>query len=180
MCLSVYLNGPKNSSSIATIARGVLTPSSAIPSFVPSGEPTGVSLGAHQHANEEARRLRVRRGSARRPVEPAPGNAGEGSHQGEVAVVVFLPPPRRELLMKSHMIAKPESIGPHSTDQLPNSQRVYVPGTLHPDVRVPMRQIALAPTKSFNGQTAVNEPVRVYDTSGPWGDPSFSGTVQQG
>jgi len=69
---------------------------------------------------------------------------------------------------------------PHSSDQLPNSQRVYVAGTLFPDIRVPMREITLAPTKAFNGATEVNEPVRVYDCSGPWGDPSFCGDVRQG
>src|SRR5947208_4762268 len=52
-----------------------------------------------------------------------------------------------------------------------NSRKVYVSGTLHKDVSVPFREIALAPTKSVNGKIEVNEPVRVYDTSGPWGDP---------
>ncbi len=78
------------------------------------------------------------------------------------------------------MIAKPDSFEPHSSEQLPNSRRVYVPGSLHPDVRVPMREIALSPTKSFNGRLESNEPVRVYDTSGPWGDPAFAGNVEQG
>ncbi|MGC1322490.1 MAG: phosphomethylpyrimidine synthase ThiC [Candidatus Udaeobacter sp.] len=55
---------------------------------------------------------------------------------------------------------------------LPNSKKVYVKGTLHPDIRVPLREISLAPTKSMNGETEGNEPVRVYDTSGPWGDSS--------
>src|SRR6266404_7347819 len=54
---------------------------------------------------------------------------------------------------------------------LPNSKKVYVSGTLHKDIRVPFREITLAPTKSISGQIEVNEPVRVYDTSGPWGDP---------
>ena len=40
---------------------------------------------------------------------------------------------------------------PHSSEQLPNSTRVYVQGELFADVRVPMREIALSPTKSFNG-----------------------------
>jgi phosphomethylpyrimidine synthase len=55
---------------------------------------------------------------------------------------------------------------------LPNSRKIYVNGELHPDIRVPFREISLAPTKSMNGETEANEPVRVYDTSGPWGDPS--------
>ena len=78
------------------------------------------------------------------------------------------------------MIASPDSIQPHSTDALPNSQRVYVPGLLHLNLRVPMREISLSPTKSFNGSLEVNEPVRVYDCSGPWGDPEFKGSVDNG
>jgi phosphomethylpyrimidine synthase len=77
------------------------------------------------------------------------------------------------------MIATPESIEPHSSEQLPNSTRVYVAGT-QAGVRVPMREIALSPTKSMSGQIETNEPVRVYDTSGPWGDPAFDGDVEKG
>src|SRR5436190_15570058 len=64
--------------------------------------------------------------------------------------------------------------------QLPNSRKVYVSGRLHEDVRVPFREITLAPTKSMNGDLEANDPVRVYDTSGPWGDPDFHGDVTQG
>ena len=78
------------------------------------------------------------------------------------------------------MIAPKTDFEAQSTDPLPNSTRVYLEGTLHPDVRVPMREIALSPTKSFDGSITVNEPVRVYDTSGPWGDPAFEGDVEQG
>src|SRR5215472_8397152 len=63
---------------------------------------------------------------------------------------------------------------------LPNSQRIYVGGNLHPDIRVPFREITLAPTKTMSGEVELNEPVRVYDTSGPWGDPDFHGDVTQG
>ncbi len=66
----------------------------------------------------------------------------------------------------------------HSVDSvqnpLPNSRKVFVTGKLHPDIRVPFREISLAPTKTMNGEIEVNEPVRVYDTSGPWGDPSVT------
>ena len=78
------------------------------------------------------------------------------------------------------MIADPKtSFEPHSSEQLPASKRVYVEGTL-PGVRVPMREIALSPTKAFNGKIEENEPVRVYDCSGPWGDPDFTGTSDEG
>ena len=42
---------------------------------------------------------------------------------------------------------------------LPNSRKVYVEGS-RPDLRVPMREIALAPTRSANSQVEANEPVR--------------------
>jgi phosphomethylpyrimidine synthase len=32
----------------------------------------------------------------------------------------------------------------------------------------------------MSGEIEVNDPVRVYDTSGPWGDPEFHGNVEQG
>jgi len=63
---------------------------------------------------------------------------------------------------------------------LPNSKKTYVSGKLHPDIRVPFREISLAPTKTMSGKIEVNEPVWVYDTSGPWGDPDFHGDVTQG
>jgi phosphomethylpyrimidine synthase len=88
-----------------------------------------------------------------------------------------------------------DSLGPDSTDSkdqnnlresaqsvddfspLPNSGKVYVPGSLHPDLRVPFREISLAPTKAISGAIEVNEPVRVYDTSGPWGDAAIADTL---
>ena len=71
---------------------------------------------------------------------------------------------------------------PHddSREPFPASTRVYVTGCIHPSVRVPMREIALAETRSPNGRVEANEPVRVYDCSGPWGDPAFDGTAAEG
>ncbi|HEY9509473.1 MAG TPA: phosphomethylpyrimidine synthase, partial [Verrucomicrobiae bacterium] len=78
------------------------------------------------------------------------------------------------------MIATKENFEPHSSEQLPNSKRIYVEGELHKDVRVPMREIEVSPTQKFDGSTQPNEPVRVYDCSGPWGDPAFTGTSEEG
>src|SRR6266850_6607168 len=84
------------------------------------------------------------------------------------------------------MIARKENGEPSAENNgsasrtLPNSRKVYVPGELHPEIKVPFREISLAPTKTMNGEIEVNEPVRVYDTSGPWGDPDFHGDVTQG
>lgn len=47
--------------------------------------------------------------------------------------------------------------------ELPASKKVHKPGQLHPELRVPMREIALHPT-------AGEPPVTVYDSSGPYTD----------
>jgi len=78
------------------------------------------------------------------------------------------------------MIASKESFEPHSSEQLPASKRVYVEGQLHPDIRVPMRQITLTPTTINECDVRPNKPVRVYDCSGPWGDPAFTGKSEEG
>ncbi len=79
------------------------------------------------------------------------------------------------------MIADPKtSFEGHSSEHLPASNRIYVEGQIHKDIRVPMREITLSPTKAFNGRIEMNEPVRVYDCSGPWGDPTFQGDSSEG
>ncbi len=69
-----------------------------------------------------------------------------------------------------------------SRGPLPGSKRVYVPGELHADVRVPMREITLAPTRSRlpGGNDEPNAPVTVYDTSGPYTDPDVEIDVRRG
>ncbi|MBL63906.1 MAG: phosphomethylpyrimidine synthase [Opitutae bacterium] len=59
------------------------------------------------------------------------------------------------------------------------SQRTYATGS-RPDLRVPMREITLDDTQASDGSVRPNEPVRVYDTSGPWGDPEFHGDCRRG
>ena len=65
----------------------------------------------------------------------------------------------------------------------PNSTRIYITGS-QADIRVPMREIQLSPTliggSKENPQFEDNEAVPVYDTSGPYGDPSVAINVQQG
>ncbi len=60
-----------------------------------------------------------------------------------------------------------------------NSQRVYVEGKL-PGVKVPFREITQMPSRNFDGSLAPNPPVRVYDTSGPWGDNEVNCDVSNG
>ncbi|MBP2001529.1 phosphomethylpyrimidine synthase [Paenibacillus shirakamiensis] len=64
------------------------------------------------------------------------------------------------------------------TSPLPGSRKVYIQGS-RPDVRVPMREIALSPTSDSLGQHE-NTPVRVYDTSGPYSDTEVQTDIAQG
>jgi len=60
-----------------------------------------------------------------------------------------------------------------STGPLPASTKVYRSGHIHPDIRVPMREIAVHPT--------AGEPnVTVYDSSGPYSDPSAEIDIARG
>ena len=78
------------------------------------------------------------------------------------------------------MIASKSTFEPQSNEPLPGSARVYAAGQLHPDLRVPLREIHQSPTSGIGGRSEPNPPVRVYDCSGPWGDPAFKGSVEQG
>jgi phosphomethylpyrimidine synthase len=60
----------------------------------------------------------------------------------------------------------------------PGSRKVYVTGS-RPDIRVPMREILLHPTTGAYGEME-NEPVRVYDTSGPYTDPDYDADFRRG
>ncbi|MBM3804127.1 MAG: phosphomethylpyrimidine synthase ThiC [Acidimicrobiia bacterium] len=66
---------------------------------------------------------------------------------------------------------------------LPASRKVYLPGAIYPDLRVPMREIAQTPTQQHGpaGNRPVdNPPVTVYDTSGPYTDPTVHIDVRTG
>ncbi|MEO9874324.1 MAG: phosphomethylpyrimidine synthase ThiC [Anderseniella sp.] len=56
---------------------------------------------------------------------------------------------------------------------LPASRKVYKAGTLHPYVRVPMREISVHPTSG-------EQPVTVYDSSGPYTDPNVKIDIAKG
>ncbi len=62
----------------------------------------------------------------------------------------------------------------------PGSKRIYVKGSLHPELRVAMREVEQEDSLFPDGTTEANAPVRIYDCSGPWGDEDFRGDVEQG
>ena len=80
--------------------------------------------------------------------------------------------------MKTEKIPQQQTI---SRSPFPNSEKIYVSGTLYPDIKVPMRKINLADTvDKFNGKVEKNEPVLVYDTSGPFTEAKISIDVKKG
>ena len=63
------------------------------------------------------------------------------------------------------------------------SQKVYLPGKLYPNIRVAMRKVEQVPSVSFEGEEKIATPnpeVYVYDTSGPFSDPSMSIDLKKG
>ncbi|WP_221138212.1 phosphomethylpyrimidine synthase ThiC [Rhizobium lentis] len=60
-----------------------------------------------------------------------------------------------------------------TTGPLPASTKIAKPGTLYPDLRVPMREISLHPTSG-------EPPVTVYDSSGPYTDPAYTVSIDAG
>ncbi len=82
-------------------------------------------------------------------------------------------------LSKNNASTVPTSV---TRDPFPASRKVYRPGTLHPSVQVAMREIELSPTRggSRDATPTPNAPVTVYDTSGPFTDPSIEIDVRKG
>jgi len=67
-----------------------------------------------------------------------------------------------------------------STAPFAGSKKLYVPGRLHKNIKVGMREITLSPTKSTGGKTEDNPPVVVYDTSGPYTDEQATIDIKKG
>ncbi|TGG90414.1 phosphomethylpyrimidine synthase ThiC [Natronospirillum operosum] len=68
-----------------------------------------------------------------------------------------------------------DAIGP-----FPGSSKLYITGS-RPDIRVGMRQVHLSPTlDAASGETLHNEPIPLYDTSGPYSDPAQTINVRAG
>ncbi len=67
-------------------------------------------------------------------------------------------------------------------DPFPNSIKIHRPGKIHPFIRVAMREISLGNTRSHFDKTLdrPNEPVVVYDTSGPYTDSQAAIDVRKG
>ena len=81
--------------------------------------------------------------------------------------------PNVDLSLKDAREAVMRETGTIPTGERAGSHKVYVPGTLFPDLRVPFREVALHPS-------ANEPPVTIYDSSGPYTDPTVTIDIQRG
>jgi len=63
---------------------------------------------------------------------------------------------------------------------LPGSEKFYKQGSLFPEIKVPFRKIALSNTIQKNGEETKNDPIELYDTSGPYTDPAIDINITKG
>jgi phosphomethylpyrimidine synthase len=75
-------------------------------------------------------------------------------------------------------LARDAHVDDAAVQPFPNSSKIFVAGS-RPDVRVPMREIAQSDTPASFG-VEKNPPIVVYDTSGPYTDPSAHIDIRNG
>ena len=71
----------------------------------------------------------------------------------------------------------------HISIKYPSSEKFYIKGTIYPELKVGMRKIKLTPTVKIENSSrkiTENAPVIVYDTSGPYSDPSIPIDLKKG
>ncbi|MCZ8165699.1 phosphomethylpyrimidine synthase ThiC [Silanimonas sp.] len=76
------------------------------------------------------------------------------------------------------LLDKTRQLSEEVTRPIPGSVKIHVEGS-RPDLRVPMREIALSPTPRTVG-VEKNAPLAVYDTSGPYTDPNANIDLARG
>jgi phosphomethylpyrimidine synthase len=89
------------------------------------------------------------------------------------------------MIEEKTMSANPEELLQNSiqldkeyTKPISGSRKIYIEGS-RSDIRVPMREITLSATVTQNGSEP-NDPITVYDTSGPYTDPQVAVDLCQG
>ena len=75
-------------------------------------------------------------------------------------------------------VAKTAQLSEDVTRPLPGSEKIYVRGS-RPDLHVAMREVRLSDTPAMFGAEQ-NPPVTLYDTSGPYTDPSIEINLLKG
>ena len=77
----------------------------------------------------------------------------------------------------SDTLASLSTVNKAFIEPLPNSRKIFVAGS-RDDIKVPMREIKL--TDTIGDLAEKNDPVHVYDTSGPYTDPKKSINFRNG
>ena len=82
---------------------------------------------------------------------------------------------------KEHIVFSEKDLSRVTRDPFPGSRKIYVEGSA-PSIRVAMREVSQAPTLSVSSGEAgeQNPPITLYDTSGPYTDPSVEIDVHKG
>ncbi len=81
--------------------------------------------------------------------------------------------PSVDLSLKDARDAVMRETGTIPTGEREGSRKVYVAGELYPDIRVPFREVAVHPS-------ANEPPVTIYDSSGPYTDPTVTIDIKKG
>jgi phosphomethylpyrimidine synthase len=81
--------------------------------------------------------------------------------------------PNVDLSLRDAREAVMKETGTIPTGERAGSRKVYVAGQLFPDIRVPFREVAVHPS-------ANEPPVTIYDSSGPYTDPTVSIDITKG
>ncbi|WP_028470641.1 phosphomethylpyrimidine synthase ThiC [Neptunomonas japonica] len=81
-------------------------------------------------------------------------------------------------MSNNKLLSQNASVDHASVQPFPKSRKVYIEGS-RPDIRVPMREISLDVTPTGMGGEK-NDPLYVYDTSGPYTDPEANIDVRKG
>ena len=81
--------------------------------------------------------------------------------------------PNVDLALKDARDAVMRETGTIPTGERAGSRKVYVAGELYPDIRVPFREVAVHPS-------ANEPPVTIYDSSGPYTDPTVTIDIKKG
>lgn len=95
-------------------------------------------------------------------AQAASDRVASASHEGNVDLA--LKDAREEVMRETGTIPTGERAG---------SRKVYVAGELYPDIRVPFREVAVHPS-------ANEPPVTIYDSSGPYTDPTVTIDIKRG
>ncbi len=78
----------------------------------------------------------------------------------------------------------PNSTSKITRDPFPGSEKIYVDGEIHKNIKVAMREISLADSGAMFSEGTFskkeNAPITIYDTSGPYTDPTIEIDVRKG